>query len=146
MFKNAIFTPSVIVLVSALSLVSPARAESNNCGGSCGASTVSALSAVSTASVVIGSVEAVVASGKVVVESVEAVGSGFVIVLKGVSDGAKVSVKVSGEAMKGISAATGASVELVASATGHMLIWAGKAIAFIPNEVGTALIHQTKVQ
>ena len=38
----------------------------------------------------------------------------------------------------------GTSVEVVTASTGHVLVLAGKAIAFIPNEVGKALLHHSR--
>ena len=43
-------------------------------------------------------------------------------------------------------AVCGAAVSVVAMSTGVMLVSAGKAIAFIPNEIGKALLHQTPVR
>lgn len=95
--------------------------------------------------VVMGSMSMLAASGQVVVKSVEAVGDGSVIVLNGVAEGVSASVRLSGRAAQELSLAAGTVVKVVALSTGHMLILAGKAIAFIPNEVGTALLHQSKV-
>ena len=44
-----------------------------------------------------------------------------------------------------LSLAAGAVVNVVALSTGHMLVMSGKAIAFIPNELGKALLHHSKV-
>jgi hypothetical protein len=37
-------------------------------------------------------------------------------------------------------------LQATAVSTGHLLISAGKIIAFIPNELGKALIYHSKVQ
>lgn len=95
--------------------------------------------------VVAGSMSMLVASGQVVVASVEAVGEGIVIVLKGASEAGGASIQMSTQAAKGLSLAAGTVVNVVALSTGHMLVLSGKAIAFIPNELGKALLHHSKV-
>ena len=95
--------------------------------------------------VVAGSMSMLVASGQVVVASVETVGEGIVIVLKGASEAGGASIQMSAQAAKGLSLAAGTVVNVVALSTGHMLVMSGKAIAFIPNELGKALLHHSKV-
>ncbi|MBB5367222.1 MULTISPECIES: hypothetical protein [unclassified Janthinobacterium] len=95
--------------------------------------------------VVGGSLSMLVASGQVVIASVETVGEGIVIVLKGASDAGGASIQMSAQAAKGLSLAAGTVVNVVALSTGHMLVMSGKAIAFIPNELGKALLHHSKV-
>ncbi|MDO8034520.1 hypothetical protein [Janthinobacterium sp. SUN128] len=95
--------------------------------------------------VVAGSMSMLVASGQVVVASVETVGEGIVIVLKGASEAGGASIQMSTQAAKGLSLAAGTVVNVVALSTGHMLVMSGKAIAFIPNELGKALLHHSKV-
>jgi hypothetical protein len=84
-------------------------------------------------------------SGLLVVESVTAAGEGSVVVLKGASNGVTASVRVSADVARQLSGAVGASVQAVAMSTGTMLVVSGKAIAFIPNEIGLALLHQSKL-
>ena len=95
--------------------------------------------------VVAGSMSMLVASGQVVVASVETVGEGIVIVLKGASEAGGASIQMSTQAAKGLSLAAGTVVNVVALSTGHMLVLSGKAIAFIPNELGKTLLHHSKV-
>jgi hypothetical protein len=96
--------------------------------------------------VILGSMSVLAASAVVTVKSVEVVGDGAVIVLNGASDMASASVKLSAQAAKGLSLTAGTVVNVAAVSTGHVLVAGGKAIAFIPNEIGTALLHQSKVQ
>ncbi|MFM2085732.1 MAG: hypothetical protein RLZZ237_601 [Pseudomonadota bacterium] len=95
--------------------------------------------------VVGGSLSMLVASGQVVIASVETVGEGIVIVLKGASAAGGASIQLSAQAARGLSLAAGTVVNVVALSTGHMLVMSGKAIAFIPNELGKALLHHSKV-
>jgi len=96
--------------------------------------------------VVFGSMSVLAASAVIVVKSVEVVADGTVIVLNGASDMSTTSVKLSTQAAKGLSVAAGNVVDVVAVSTGHVLVASGKAIAFIPNEIGNGLLHQSRVQ
>ncbi|HTD06175.1 hypothetical protein [Undibacterium sp.] len=115
-----------------------AHAQANDCG-SCQAS------ALSTFVVVGGSMSAVVASGAVVVDSVEKVADGIIVVFKGASDAGKASLKFTGTVAGGLSLAAGTVVETAAMSTGTMLMVSGQALAFIPNQVGASLLHQSRV-
>jgi hypothetical protein len=95
--------------------------------------------------VVLGSMSAVAASGYVVIAAVETVADGVVVVLKGASDGATASVRLSANAAQGLSNAVGTAVTVTVISTGYVLVMSGKALAFIPNEVGQALLHHSRV-
>jgi len=88
----------------------------------------------------------VVGSGMLIIESVKTVGESTIIVFKGASTATRTSIRVTSDALQGASVVVGASVTQVATATGNLLVLSGKTIAFIPNEVGQALLHQTRVQ
>ena len=117
------------------------------------ASAFSAISAMPVASVVGASAGAVIAipaafstAGAVlVVKGVEASAKGTVYLLERVSDGARASVEVSGEAASGASTAVGTSVFVSVISTGVVLSVAGKVIAFVPNEIGKVLLHNERV-
>jgi hypothetical protein len=113
--------------------------------GSTALSGASELAAEGSALVVYGSLSAVAASGAVVVESVEAAGDASVVVLAGASDATQAALRLSGRAARNASLVAGASVSVVATSTGHLLVSAGKAVAFIPNELGKALLHHSRV-
>ncbi|WP_193615656.1 hypothetical protein [Massilia sp. YMA4] len=97
-----------------------------------------------TGSVVAGSLLTVAVGGSLVVASVQAVGEGLELLLKNVVDGSTATVRLSGKAAKGLSVAAGTAVQVVATGTGHVLMASGKALAFIPNEAGKALIRSGK--
>lgn len=96
--------------------------------------------------VVVGAMSMIAGSGEVVVTSVKTVGEASEVVLTKVAGGASATVRVSGKAAQVLSQATGKAVQVVVMSTGHMLVASGKAIAFIPNEIGTALLHHSKYQ
>ncbi|MGB9988151.1 hypothetical protein [Pseudoduganella rhizocola] len=98
------------------------------------------------ATVVAGSVLSVAVGGSMVVTSVHAVGDGLEVVLEGASDASTATIRLSGEAAKGLSIAAGTVVSVTAVSTGHLLVASGKVLAFIPNEIGKTLIHHSRVQ
>ena len=77
--------------------------------------------------------------------AVEATSAGTVWVLERASDGARASVKLSAQAAGGASVLAGTAVLVTAMSTGWVLSAAGRAIAFIPNELGAALLHNERV-
>lgn len=120
------------------------------------ASALSALSAMPIASVVGsaaagGSAVAAVplllsAAGTVlVVQAVAVTASAAVYVLARASDGAMVSVEVLGAATSGASLAAGTLVTVSVVGAGTVLSAAGEVIAFIPNALGRALLHNERV-
>lgn len=117
------------------------------------ASTASALSMMPLGSVVGASVGAAVAlpvafstAGAVlVVKGVEASATGTQYVLERVSDGARASVEVSGKVAGAASTTVGTVVSVSIISAGVVLSVAGQVIAFVPNEVGRALLHNQRV-
>jgi biotin transporter BioY len=79
------------------------------------------------------------------VVAVQASAEGTVWILERASDGARASVTLSAQAAGGVSVVAGTVVLATAISTGWVLSAAGKAIAFIPNEVGRALLHNERV-
>lgn len=136
---------SVVVFVSLLFVAAP-EVFAQDCGGSCNGSNASAMMSEGVGLVLAGSLSAVAASGQLVVEGIEKTAEGMVVVIKGSGKAASATVKLSGKAVKGLSIAVGEAVELTALSTGYTLYYSGKAIAFIPTEVGKALIEHAKAK
>jgi len=132
----------------AIAAASPAHAH----GGS---SALSALSALPMASIiggsaVAGSVAAIplalsVSGAVLVVSAVEASARGMVLVLERASDGARASVEVVGRGISGASLAVGSVIGCSVIGSGVVLSAAGQAIAFIPNAIGRALLHDEQL-
>jgi hypothetical protein len=122
----------------AAALQAPARAHVN-------ASDASALSALPIAVSV--AAPAMLLSGGVMltVVAVEASAEGTVWVLERASDGARASVTLSAAAVGGVSVAAGTAVVVTAFSAGWVLSAAGKALAYIPNEIGSALLHNERL-
>ncbi len=73
--------------------------------------------------------------------AVETSAAGTVWVLENASDGARTSVRFAGH----VSAAVGTAVVATAVSTGWVLCAAGAAIAFVPNEIGRALLYDERI-
>ena len=97
-----------------------------------------------TGSLVAGSIIAVGVTGSVVVESVQAVGDGIEVVLEGAGQASRATVHLSDEAARGLSISAGTMLQIVAMSAGQALVLSGKVLAFIPNEVGQALLHHAR--
>ena len=66
-------------------------------------------------------------------------------VLKNVADGTSAVVKVSGQAAGALSVGVGTVVQTSVIGAGVILSAAGKVLAFIPNEIGKALMHNERL-
>ena len=83
--------------------------------------------------------------GQFIVAGLEASGSGTVWVLERVSDGARASLQATGEVAGALSVAVGTTLTASTVASGWLLLSAGQVVAFIPNEVGRALLHHERL-
>jgi hypothetical protein len=131
-----------LLLTAAMALclvsVSSVRAQSD-------ASELSALSILPLVVSVAAPVAVLAGGAALTVVTVSAVGQGTVWVLERASDGIRVSLTLSGQAAAGVSLAAGAVVLVTASTAGSVLSAAGQAIAFVPNEIGKALLYNERV-
>lgn len=84
-------------------------------------------------------------TASLVVEGVEASAQGVKYVLKNTADGVSVVVEVSANAVGTASVAVGSVVKTSAISAGVILSSAGKVLAFIPNEIGKALLHNERL-
>ena len=133
---------SFAVLLCAVTAL-PARAQSE---ASAALSLLPVASVVGTASVASAAVVTVpvalsVTGAALTVKTVEASATGTVVLLERASDGARVSVAVAGRAAY----AVGTVVTCSVVGTGVVLSAAGEAIAFIPNAIGRALLHNERL-
>ncbi|CAN5138390.1 hypothetical protein BH11PSE11_BH11PSE11_05380 [soil metagenome] len=148
--KTSLYVPllaSSIFLISA-ALASPANAHHES-------SALSALSALPVASLVVGSAgvgsvvalpSALVAGGAVlIVKTVEVSARGTLYVLERASDGVELSVEIAGNTARSASMVAGATVTASVISAGVVLSAAGQVIAFIPNELGLALMHTERL-
>ena len=75
----------------------------------------------------------------------QASAAGTVWVLERASDGARATLTLSGQRGRGCRSAAGTAVVVTAISTGWVLSAAGQAIAFIPNEIGAALLYNERM-
>jgi hypothetical protein len=119
-------------------------------------SAISALSALPIASVVVGgsavagSVLAVpivlsTTGAVLVIKTVESTARGTIYVLERASDGARVSLEIAGRAATSSVLFAGTVVLVTVVGAGVVLSVAGEAIAFLPNAVGSALLHSERL-
>jgi len=105
------------------------------------ASDASALSMLPIAVSVAAPVMFISGGAMLTVVAVEASAEGTVWVLERASDGVRASITVAG----GVSVAVGTAVVVTAISAGWVLSAAGQAIAFIPNQIGAALLYNERV-
>ena len=149
------FTQPLAALCLTLALASgPVRAQSEASlalsalpvASVVGVTGVAAGSAVAGSAAVVMLPVAMTMSGAVLlVKTVEASARGTVWVLERASDGARVSVEMSGRAAGAVSAVAGTAVAVSVTTTGVMLSVAGEVLCFIPNELGRALLHNQRI-
>lgn len=124
-----------LALIVALILSTPVKAEFSE---------ASTLSYFGTMSVVTGSIMIPAGSVYFVIESVKFVGSKATIVLRHASQGTKVVLQGSVRGAGQGSLVAGQSIEVTSQQIGLMLTHAGKLLAYIPNELGASLLHQSE--
>jgi hypothetical protein len=138
-----ITTVAAITFSSVLFTLNAAHADSLT---SASQASVRASTAISTGSGVVieGVSSLILAGGELIVEGVSTIGSKTVLVLKHVANGALVSVEVTANIAGAASLAVGTTVNVITEVAGSMLVASGRAIAFIPNEVGKSLLFHAR--
>lgn len=79
-----------------------------------------------------------------VVRAVNATAKGVELSLQGVSGAIETSATIATEVAEAASVGVGTSVRVVAESTGHALVASGVLLAFVPNEIGRALLHHSR--
>lgn len=80
-----------------------------------------------------------------VVKGIEASAYATVYTLERVSDGARVSLEIAGRGARQASVVAGATVTATVLSTGVVLAAGSQAIAFVPNALGRALLHNERI-
>ncbi|AKU24207.1 hypothetical protein [Massilia sp. NR 4-1] len=86
-----------------------------------------------------------VGSAYVVSGIAQGVGDTVEILLSAVGSAGKLSIKVTGKTLGAIGVSVGTSVQVLSETTGTVLVASGKVLAFIPNEIGQALLNQSRL-
>lgn len=128
-----------LLVWSVLTVSGPARAHPPN------VSDASALSMLPIAVSVAAPAMFLSAGVMLTVVAVEASAAGVVCILERASDGARASVTLSTHGAAALSIGVGTVVTVSAFSAGWVLSTAGRAIAYIPNEIGAALLHNERV-
>ncbi len=132
------FRRLAVAMIIALSLGTTAHAQSS-------LSDASAVSMLPIAVSVAAPVMILSAGAALTVVSVEATAVGTLWVLERASDGARASIRLVGRGIAGASVLAGTAVAVTAISTGWVLSAASEAIAFIPNELGAALLYNERI-
>ena len=138
------------VLACGFLAAAPAQAHRGPSEASLDASAVSIATVMSgvvgSATVAVAMPVALSATGGVlVVRSIEVSARGTVCVLERLSEGARAMVNLGANGIANGSIAVGTMLTSTVTASGVVLSAAGQAIAFIPNQVGMALLHDERL-
>lgn len=79
------------------------------------------------------------------VVSVQVVAGSTIWVLERASDAARITLKMSAAGVEAASIGVGTSVMVTAVSAGWILSAAGKALCFVPNEIGASLTHHERI-
>lgn len=137
-FLRSFLSAAALSVALSASMSGPARAHVN-------ASEASALSALPIAVSVAAPAMLLSGGAMLTVVAVEASAEGTVWVLERASDGARASITLSAAAAGGLSVAAGTAIVVTAFSAGWVLSTAGKALAYIPNELGQALLYNERI-
>ena len=128
-------------LCAALAIAPLADAHAHYYSHPPAASEASALSLLPVAVSVVGPAMILSAGAALTVVAVEASATGTVYVLERASDGVRASVHIAGHAALGV----GTRLACTAIGAGWVLSAAGQAIAFVPNQLGAALLYNEPI-
>lgn len=111
------------------------------------ASVVGTASVASTVAGAVGALPAAlsIAGAALTIQAVQVSAAGTVYILERASDGAQVSIKVLGRGASVAAYGVGAVVACSVISTGVILSVAGATLAFIPNALGRALLHNERL-
>jgi len=130
--------PSLLAAAMLAGSLPAARAQST-------LSDASALSMLPIAVSVAAPVALLAGSAMFTLVAVTASAEGTVWVLERASDGARASVTFAANAAGALSVASGTVIVVTAFSAGCVLSAAGRVLAYIPNEIGAALLYNERV-
>jgi hypothetical protein len=109
-------------------------------------SAASEVSAVGVSELSEATVELIASGGKLVLTAASAGAEAGSLVISAVGTGASVTIQVSAATATEASALVGTSIEYVAASGGWVLMMAGEAICFVPNEVARQHLHRRELR
>lgn len=137
------FVRSLMVVFLGFTAASTATAQDPSARGQRSPSNASEASLAASGFVVAGSAELIATSAQLSILAIQATGETVVIVMRGASEAVTVSVRTSAQLARNASATVGGAVRVVAESVGFALYIGVNLIAFVPNEIGRALIHHS---
>jgi hypothetical protein len=139
--RAALAPRRVAALVCSFALLAPLVPSAARAHGADASTASSALSLLPVAVSVAAPAALLVGGATLSVVAVEASARGTVLFFERASDASRMSVELAGQA----SLAVGTLVAVTAVSTGWVLSQAGKAVLFIPNEIGASLLYNERV-
>jgi hypothetical protein len=109
-------------------------------------SAVSEVSAVGVSALSEATIELIASGGKLVLTAATAGSEVGSLVISAVGTGASVTIQVSAATATEASALVGTGIEYVATSGGWILMMAGEAICFVPNEVARQHLHRRELR
>lgn len=137
--KHTLLTTAALITLSVISLTAQ-QAEASS------VATASVVAGVSVASAIAAENGSTIITdaSKLVVKSSESIGKATIIVVESASTGARYSLKMPAKIIGHSAHAVGAILTASTSASGTLLTNAGKAVAFIPNELARSMLHNSE--
>lgn len=137
---------TALTLAATLALCSAAAPAAAHPGNAGDASAASAASLMLPVAVSVAAPVGLLSGGvALAVVGVQASAEGTVWVLERAFDGARASIRFAGRATEASLVGAGTLLVVTALSTGWVLSAAGEAIAFVPNEIGKALLHSEQI-
>lgn len=128
---------TLIAALFALSAATPAAAQDSMERGSAASVSASLAAGYSAAWIAHQGAE-------LTVRAIRTSANGLELSLQGASAAIETSALVAKGAVEAASVGVGTSVQVVAESTGYALVASGILLAFVPNEVGRALLHHSR--
>ena len=99
---------------------------------------------VASGMIVTGSMATLANGGNLIVSGIGTAGESVLLTLKSSAETGAVSVRIPAAVVGTASIAVGTTIQAIVESTGYALLASGKLVGFIPNEVGTSLIHHSQ--
>ncbi len=150
LFRSALARAALALACGWCAAAGPAHAQSEASAALSLMPVASVVGSVGAGSAVAGAVATLpvalsVGGAVLTVKAVQASATGTVYLLELASDGAQASIEVSGRAASAVAQGVGTVVTCSVIASGVILSAAGEVLAFVPNALGRALLHNERL-
>jgi hypothetical protein len=127
------------VLLSFICLIISPMALADGSQGSAGGS--SDISAKNLSQIASGSTAVLTGTSQLTVAAIQVSGDVASVTLRAAADSAEVVVTIGADVLRASKIVLGETLQVVSKGTGSLLVGAGQVIAFIPNELGKAMLY-----